>query len=199
MLRIRELRKSKKLTSKELASIVGVAESTMSLYENGKREPDFDTLRRIADALDTDLDFLLGGSSSPRSSRGKRIPVFGSVAAGIPIEAITDVEDYEEISEDMAKSGEFVALRIKGNSMEPILLPGDTVIVKVQNTIESGEIAVVLVGGDEATCKKVQKTPEGVILISMNPVYEPMFFTNEMIESLPVLIFGKVVEMRRTL
>ena len=76
---------------------------------------------------------------------------------------------------------------------------GDTVIVRVQSTVESGEIAVVLVGGDEATCKKVQKTPEGVLLLSINPSYEPMFFSNEMIESLPVLIFGKVVEMRRTL
>ena len=199
MLRIKELRKAKKLTSKELAARVGVAESTMSLYENAKREPDFDTLGRIADILDTDLDYLLGLSSEMRRSKSKRIPVFGSVAAGVPIDAITDIEDYEEISESMAKSGDFVALRIKGNSMAPMLLQGDTVIVKVQSTVESGEIAVVLVGGDEATCKKVQKTPEGVILVSINPAYEPMFFSNEMIESMPILIFGKVVEMRRTL
>ena len=199
MLRIKELRKAQKLTSKELAARVGVAESTMSLYENAKREPDFDTLGRIADILDTDLDYLLGLSSEMRRSKSKRIPVFGSVAAGVPIDAITDIEDYEEISESMAKSGDFVALRIKGNSMEPMLLQGDTVIVKVQSTVESGEIAVVLVGGDEATCKKVQKTPEGVILVSINPAYEPMFFSNEMIESMPILIFGKVVEMRRTL
>ena len=199
MLRIKELRRAKKLTSKELASRVGVAESTMSLYENGKREPDFETLGRIADILDTDLDYLLGMSSDMRAAKSKRIPVFGSVAAGIPIDAITDIEDYEEISREMAQDGEHVALRIKGSSMEPMLLQGDTVIVRVQSTVESGEIAVVLVGGDEATCKKVQKTPEGVLLLSINPSYEPMFFSNEMIESLPVLIFGKVVEMRRTL
>ena len=199
MLRIKELRKAKKLTSKELAARLGVAESTMSLYENGKREPDFNTLGRIADILDTDLDYLLGMSDTRRPSKSRRIPIFGSVAAGVPIDAITDIEDYEEISEDMAKDGEYAALRIKGNSMEPMLLQGDTVIVRVQNTIESGEIAVVLVGGDEATCKKVQKTPDGVMLISINPTYEPMFFTNEMIDSMPILIFGKVVEMRRTL
>ena len=146
MLRIKELRKAKGLTSKELAATVGVAESTMSLYENGKREPDFDTLRRISDALKTDIDYLLGNSSEPRKSGGRRIPVFGSVAAGIPIDAITDIEDYEEISEEMAKMGEFVALRIKGNSMEPMLLQGDIVIVRVQNTIENGEIAVIQIG-----------------------------------------------------
>lgn len=199
MLRIKEIRRSRKLTAKELAAAVGVAESTMSLYENGKREPDFDTLKRIARFLDTDIDFLLGNTCDARPSRGKRIPVFGSVAAGVPIDAITDIEDYEEISEELARGGEYVALRIKGSSMEPMLFPGDTVIVRVQDTVESGEIAVVLVGGDEATCKKVQKTPDGVILMSLNPSYEPMFYTNSMIESMPILIFGRVVEMRRTL
>ena len=196
MIRIKELRKQKKLTLRELAGLVGVAESTMSLYENGKREPDFQTLRRIADCLDTDIDFMLGGDSGKNPMR---IPVFGSVAAGIPIDAITDIEDYEEISPELASSGEYVALRIKGSSMEPMLCNGDTVIVRVQNTIESGEIAVVLVGGDEATCKKIQKTPEGVLLISLNPSYQPMFYTNEQISALPILIFGRVVELRRSL
>ena len=199
MLRLKELRKSKNLTLKELAAMVGVADSTMSLYENGKREPDFDTLRRIARCLDTNIDYLLGAPSQSGESLRRRIPILGSVAAGIPIEAITDIEDYEEIGEDMARSGEFVALRIKGNSMEPMLLPGDVVIIRVQSTAESGDIAVVLVGGDEATCKKIQKTPEGIFLLSMNPSYQPMFYTNEMIESLPLVVFGKVVEMRRAL
>ena len=196
MIRIKELRKQKKLTLRELAGLVGVAESTMSLYENGKREPDFQTLRRIADCLDTDIDFMLGGDGEKTPTR---IPVFGSVAAGIPIDAITDIENYEEISPELAATGEYVALRIKGNSMEPMLCSGDTVIVKVQNTIESGEIAVVLVGGDEATCKKIQKTPEGVLLISLNPSYQPMFYTNAQIDALPILIFGRVVELRRSL
>lgn len=196
MIRIKELRKQKKLTLRELARLVGVAESTMSLYENGKREPDFQTLRRIADCLETDIDFMLGGDGERSTIR---IPVFGSVAAGIPIDAITDIEDYEEISPELASSGEYVALRIKGSSMEPMLCNGDTVIVRVQNTIDSGEIAVVLVGGDEATCKKIQKTPEGVLLISLNPSYQPMFYTNEQISALPILIFGRVVELRRSL
>jgi repressor LexA len=167
MLRIRELRKSKKLTSKELASIVGVAESTMSLYENGKREPDFDTLRRIADALDTDLDFLLGCSSSPRSSRGKRIPVFGSVAAGIPIEAITDVEDYEDIPASWAEMGEYVALRIHGDSMEPRFSFGDLLLVQKTQTVEEGDFGVFLLDGAGYV-----KQYAGNHLHSLNPAYE---------------------------
>ena len=83
--------------------------------------------------------------------------------------------------------------------MQPMMLEGDTVIVRVQDTIETGEIAVVMVGGSEATCKKVRRTADGVVLIPLNNAYDPMFYTNTEIESLPVRIFGKVVEMRRVI
>lgn len=128
--------------------------------------------------------------------KGVPIPLLGSVAAGIPIEAITDIEDYEEISEEMAATGDFAALKIKGDSMEPRFTEGDVVIVKLQDTVETGDIAIVLVNGDEATCKKIKKTPEGVMLISTNPKYEPMFYSNREIEEKPVRIWGKVVELR---
>lgn len=139
----------------------------------------------------------------PKSTKnppiGVKIPILGSVAAGIPIEAITDIEDYEEIPKEMANSGDFVALRIKGNSMAPKIENGDIVIIRTQNTIEDGEIAIVIANGDEATCKKIKKTPEGIILVPNNPDYEPHFYSNKEIEQLPVRIFGKVVELRRTI
>ena len=80
--------------------------------------------------------------------------------------------------------------------MEPRMTNGDVVIVRKQNTIESGEVAIVLINGDEATCKKIKKTPEGVMLISLNNAYEPVFYTNKQINDLPVQIIGKVVELR---
>lgn len=197
MLRIKEARKCQKITAKELADHVRVAESTMSLYENGKREPDFNTLLKIANYLGVTVDYLLGNDENvDRSRRGVKIPVFGNVAAGIPIDAITDIEDYEEITEELAASGEYVALKIKGDSMEPKMSEGDVVIVRVQPTIESGEIAIVLINGDNATCKKVKKTEEGIMLISLNSAYEPMFYSNKQIKELPIRIFGKVVELR---
>ena len=128
--------------------------------------------------------------------QGVRIPVYGSVAAGIPLEAIQDIEDYEEITEDMARSGKYAALKIKGNSMLPRFTPGDVVIVRLQDDVDNGDIAIVIVNGDEATCKKIKKTPEGVMLISTNPDYEPMFYSNQEIAELPVRIWGKVVELR---
>ena len=196
MLRIKQIRKQKKITAKEIADYVNVAESTMSLYENGKREPDYTTLLKIAEFLDVSIDMLFGNDVAPLKKKGIKIPVFGSVAAGIPIEAITDIEDYEEIDEDMARSGEHIALKIKGDSMEPRMMNGDVVIVRLQPDAYDGETAIVMVNGDEATCKKIKKTPEGIMLISTNPAYEPMFYSNKQIEELPIRILGKVVELR---
>ena len=162
MLRIKKIRKDKGITAKELSEFVNVSESTMSLYENGKHEPSFNTLLKIAEYLEVSVDELFG---LPRigAKKGVKIPVLGSVAAGIPIEAITDIEDYEEITEEMANTGEYVALRIKGDSMSPKIENGDIVIIRVQNTIENGEIAIVIVDGDESTCKKIKKTFTAII------------------------------------
>lgn len=195
MMKIREFRRAVGMTAKELADAVGVAESTMSLYENGKREPEYRTLLRIAAQLGVSVDTLLGANTDG-TSRGVRIPVYGAVAAGLPIEAITDIEDYEEICESLAATGEFAALRIKGDSMEPRMSEGDVVIVRVQPDVESGDVAIVMIGGEEATCKRVVKTADGVLLLSTNPKYAPMSYSNRMIEELPVRVFGKVVELR---
>lgn len=196
MVRIKEYRRAHGMTAKQLAECVGVAESTMSLYENGKREPDFETLLRIAVALDASVDALLGVKNA---QTGVKIPVYGAVAAGVPIAAITDIEDYEEITEGMAATGEFAALRIRGDSMEPRMAEGDVVIVRVQDSVESGDIAIVLVDGEDATCKRVMRTEEGLVLVSTNPKYAPMFYSNRELAAGRVRIFGKVVELRAKL
>ena len=129
--------------------------------------------------------------------KGKIIPVLGDVAAGVPIEAIEDIIDYEEISKDMAHTGDFFGLRIKGDSMSPRISEGDVVIVRQQNDAESGDIVIVLVDGESATCKRLIKYKDGISLISFNPMYEPMNFTKEDIIEKPVTIIGKVVENRQ--
>ena len=104
--------------------------------------------------------------------------------------------DYEEITPEMAASGDFFALQINGDSMEPKISDKDVVIVRKQDDCESGDIAVVLVNGEDATVKRIKKRPEGIILAPTNPQYEPMFYSNADIEKLPVTIVGKVVELR---
>ena len=122
--------------------------------------------------------------------------MYGNVAAGIPLEAITDIDEWEEIPEDVAATGEYIALRINGDSMEPRMSRGDVVIVRLQPDVENGDMAIVLINGGEATCKKIQKTPDGILLISINTAYAPMFYSNKQIEELPVRFLGKVVELR---
>ena len=124
------------------------------------------------------------------------IPVLGKVVAGIPLDAIEDIIDYEEIPLSMAKSGEFFALQIKGDSMEPKFSEGDVVIVRKQDDVDSGSIAIILVNGNEATIKRVKKFDGGINLVPTNPAYDVLTYTNEQIENLPVRIIGKVVELR---
>lgn len=194
MNKIRELRIKKGFKSqKEFADMLKIKPNTYCQYETGKREPDLETLIQIANMLDVSMDEI----SNQKPKKGIRIPVYGRVAAGIPIDAIEDILDYEEISEDEAKKGEYFALQIKGHSMEPKIDDKDIVIVRRQPDVENGEIAIVLVNGDEATCKKIKKRPEGVMLIPINPNYETMFYSNEEIENLPVTIIGKVIECRK--
>jgi repressor LexA len=120
----------------------------------------------------------------------------GEIAAGMPIEAVENIIDYEEIDEQMASSGEHFALQIKGESMAPRFVTGDVVIVKKQPDIETGQIGIVLVNGENATVKKINKTDKGIMLIPSNPQYEAMFYSIEDILSLPVTIIGRVVELR---
>ena len=126
------------------------------------------------------------------------MPVLGRVAAGIPIDAIKEIIDWEDIR-TAAGDGKYFGLQIKGHSMEPKISDGDIVIVRRQPDVDSGDIAVVLVNGDDATVKRVKKSPQGVTLIPSNPAYEPMYYTNAEIESLPVQILGRVVELRAKL
>lgn len=131
-----------------------------------------------------------------QQSSGIKINVLGHVAAGIPINAIEEIIDTEEISEQLAKTGEFFGLQIHGDSMEPRICEGDVVIVKQQPDADSGDIVIALVNGDDATCKRLRKYRDGIELISLNPSYEPMFFSEKDITNKPVRIIGKVVELR---
>ena len=174
---------------------LGLSNATYSQWTESS-VPRETTLIKIAEYFGVSTEYLKGNETTVVSNKGIKIPVFSQVAAGIPISAIEDIIDYEEITEEMKKDNEFFGLVIKGDSMEPKISTGDVVIVRKQNTIENGEIAIVLINGEEGTCKKIKKTPEGVMLISSNPAYEPIFYTNKQIEELPVQIVGKVVELR---
>lgn len=199
MNRIKELRLEKGFRQIDLAEKIGVLQSTISHWENGKVEPDTESLMKMADIFGTTVDCVIGGklSTPPSTSKGSWVPVLGDVAAGIPIEAVENVLDYEEISAALAATGNFFGLRIKGSSMEPRIRENDVVIVRRQEDADTGDTAVVLVNGDSATVKRIKKDPDGSLwLLPNNPAYDPQHYSPAEIATLPVRIIGKVVELR---
>ena len=200
--RIRELRRAKGMTLKQLGDVLGMAESTISQYETGKRQPDNETIWKLGEFFGVTVGYLLGVENDRNEStqpNAVRIPVLGSIPAGIPIEAIEDIIDWEEIPTSMCSGGrEYFALLVKGDSMWPDYLPGDVIIVRKTPICESGDVCVVYVNGFEATLKQVKLNEDGSLTtIPRNQNYNPKTYPPEEIQSLPVSIAGVVVELRR--
>ena len=192
---IRTLRKEKGLSQEELAKLIPVNQTAISQWERGITYPSSNAIKKLCQIFEQPANVFLEIEEKQKPS-GIKIPVFSHVAAGVPISAIEDIVDYEEITEELAASGEYFGIIVKGDSMEPRMTTGDVVIVRSQQTAETGDIAIVMIENENATCKKIKMTPEGIMLISLNPSYEPMFYSNKEIEQLPIKIIGKVIELR---
>jgi len=179
---------------KEIGSTL--SSGTISRWKTGAI-PHRANLQAIADYFGVSVEYLLG-EAEPESDhpRAYRVPVLGRVAAGLPLYAVEEILDWEELPLEWKKKGEYFGLQIQGDSMEPRICEGDVVIVRKQEQVENGEIAIVLVNGDSGTCKKVLWHDKGVTLISLNANYAPQFYTCDEVKSLPVTILGKVVELR---
>lgn len=188
------------ITQAVLAYKIGCSPSYISNYLSGRYAPNKPRIKEMARALNVS-EAWLGGLSTDEPSKESyqpvQVPVVGYVAAGVPISAIQEVLDYEELSPETVRDGaEYFGLKIKGASMEPRIYDGDVVIVRKQEDVESGQIAIVCVNGDEATCKKIMKQESGILLQPLNPTYEAIFYTNEQITTLPITIIGRVIELR---
>ena len=198
MNRLKELRKGKGLTQVELAKQIGIGQSGYSDWERGITRIDSESLAKLSAIFSVSVGYILGEDENDRESF-RRVPVLGSVPAGIPIEAIEDIVDWEEIPQDMCTGDkEYFALEVKGDSMWPDYLPGDIVIVQRQPCCESGDVCVVYVNGYDATLKQVKVDENGYVsLIPQNPEYPPRTYSPDEVQSLPVTICGVVVELRR--
>lgn len=188
---------SRNLSQREIATRINVSPQTFNTWMQGKAIPRMGKIQLLADYFKIEKSDLIEKKTNVTLSQGIKIPVLGTVPAGIPVSAVEDILDYEEIPQSWANQGKFFALKIKGDSMEPRMISGDVAIVKQQSDADSGDVVIALVNGNEATCKKLEKTNNGIMLISTNTKYAPMFFSNEQISELPVVILGKVVELRQ--
>ena len=211
---VKEYREKHNISMDEFSRTCNLSKGYISMLENNINPrndkpiaPTLPTIKKIALAMKMDIDSLLKALNSnqeinldaeeKKSTQGIIINILGRVAAGIPINAVEEIIDTEEITEELARTGSFFGLKIKGDSMTPNICDGDIVIVRQQDDAESGDIVIATINGDEATCKRLRKYKQGIELISNNPSYEPFEFSNEEILNKPVKIIGIVVELRR--
>jgi repressor LexA len=192
------LRKRENLSQAEFAHRTGLTRSAVSMYETGKREPDFETLELIADFFNVDMDFLTGRSDvRSRSSlpanivplpKMKKVPLLGTIACGTPILAAENFDGEVDIPENIHAD---FALRCKGDSMiNARIFDGDIVYIKQCDIVEDGKIAAVLIE-DEATLKRVRLYDDHVVLEPENPLYRPMVFWGE--EANKVHVLGRAI------
>lgn len=207
-------------TDYKVCKACGFGTAVTTNWKKGTYKPKWDKICKIAEVLGADPVWIDRGVASTLLPAGMTVtdaqdyeefreelkdaeppqyisvPILGRVAAGEPIFDEGNVQGYTMLEWHKSEGGMYFALEVTGDSMEPLIHKGATVIVKSRSVAENGEICIVQVNGDEATCKRVYKQDDGVTLVSINPDYEPMFFTAKQVEQMPVRIIGKVVEAR---
>lgn len=210
--RLKQSREKQNISLEEAGNRVGVNKSTILRWENGQTEKfKLTTLEILATFYDVNTEWLMGLDVPMERNFDKNITglnktnnnsavvfVYGTIPAGVPMECIEDIIDTEEISSDMLKGDkQFFGLKVKGDSMFPDYLDGDTLILEKTSDFENGQDCVVMINGNDGTFKRVFKNEQGVILQPLNNNYQPMIYSNEQIETLPIRIIGRVVELRR--
>lgn len=173
--------------------------TTFTGWYNGNIYPGIDKIEKIANYFRIEKSDLIEDSEKRKKTSNSAIVfVYGSIPAGVPMECIEDIIDTEEVPANMLRGGkQYFGLKVKGNSMEPEYLDGDTLILEKVDNCESGDDCVIMVNGNDGTFKRVFKNENGIILQPLNSEYAPLVFTNEQIENLPVKVIGIVEEIRR--
>lgn len=201
-MRLKELRTQRHMLQKDVAQRLGIDRTTYAKYESGASEPNHETLLKLSELFDVSADYLLGREINQNvspASHALRVPVLGVIQAGVPMDAIEDILDWEEVPASWGSGGrEYFGLRVKGDSMYPKYLEGDTVILRKDHACDSGDDCAVLVNGDAATLKQVILREDGAVeLRPVNPTYPPRTYSPAEIEAMPVQVIGVVVELRR--
>lgn len=189
----------------DLVEKTNLDKSLISNYLSGKYKAKQDKLYLLAEALHVSEAWLMG-YDVPMDKNIKidelgnpvvSLPLVGTVQAGYDYLAQQNWIGTVDVSENIARAEEYFALKVKGDSMSPVFLEDDIVIIKKQNDCENNEYAIVLVNGDEGTLKKIKKTDAGIVLQPLNPAYEPIMYTYDEITSIPIVIIGIVKHLQR--
>lgn len=189
-----------KKTRAEACKDLEIPYSTFTDWCNANIYPRIDKIELLANYFDIKKSDLVENKEKTDKLGNPvvEIPILGTVKAGYDYLAQENWIGTIDIDKKLADGGEFFALKVKGDSMAPIFIEGDTVILRKQNDCENNQVAVVIINGDEGTLKKLKKTDDGIILQAYNPIYSPVFYTNKEIKEMPVVIAGVFQELRRT-
>ncbi len=200
--RIKMLRKKHNMTQEELGAKIGVQKAAIQKYEKGTvKNIKRDSLIKLAKCLDTTPEFLLGWDETPSNiipieEEFVMIPVVGRVAAGLSCFAETNIVDYEPVTKSTIIDGEqYAFLRVIGDSMYPVFMEGDLVLVRCQSAVDSGRYAVVTIDEEDGVIKKIVYGKDFIELQSINPMYPPRRFEKE--EMMRIRVFGVVKEIKR--
>ncbi len=200
--RIRQLRKEHKMTQEDLGKIIGVQKAAIQKYEKGtvkniKRA----SLIKLAEVLDTTPEYIIGWDAprniEPFDASGlKMIPIIGRVAAGTSCFAESNIIGYEPVQgSEISKSEQYAFLRVTGDSMYPMFMDGDLVLVRIQSSVDSGAYAVVTIDNEDGVVKQIVYGSNFIELRSVNPMYPPRRFENEDVTR--IRVFGVVKEVKR--
>lgn len=221
---IKQYREEHQMSLQDFANLIGTSRSYIHMLEknvnpstNKPINPSIETLKLLANAMNMDLDFLLKQLDSEQQiylneEEYKKqfektdilgnpvapVPLLGAVKAGYNYLAQENWIGTVDVETSLVGDGkDYFALKVKGDSMAPVFIEDDIVIIKKQNDCENNEFAVVIINGDEGTLKKIKKTDNGIILQPLNPAYGPVMYTKEEIETIPIIIVGVVKQLKR--
>lgn len=197
--RIKSRRVELRYTQEELAEKLGLQKSAIAKYENGRVENiKRSIILKMSQVLECSPAYLLAFddnlSPSPVPISGYRIPVLATVAAGQPI--YSEDSALEWIDYDKDPKDNVFGLRVRGDSMMPRIRDGDIIIVDRSLAWGDNDIVVVTVNGNDGCCKRIRRYADGIMLLSLNPSYEPIYYSKEQVEQLPIRVLGKVIESR---
>lgn len=204
-LRLKDIRKSKNISQVEMAKAINVTQGTIANWETGKRTPDLEMLKRIANYFNVSLDELTGNEHETSNIRDVipkdniyMIPIYATVSAGFGAYAEDNVVDYiPMIIDNPYDVKDTIGIQVKGDSMYPKIEDGDTIVVRRQESVDSGSVAVLLLDGEEGLVKKVEYGKDWIELHSFNPEYKTRRF--EGTDVLRLRVVGKVLKVVKSI
>lgn len=221
---IKQYRGEHQMSLQDFANLIGTSRSYIHMLEkninpstNKPINPSIETLKLLANAMNMDLDFLLKQLDSEQqiylnkekykeqfektdilSNLVTPIPILRTVRAGYNYLAQENWIGTLDVETSLVGNGkDYFALKVKDDSMAPIFIENDIVIIKKQNDCENNEFAVVIINRNEGTLKKIRKTDNGIILQPLNPAYSPIIYTKEEMITIPIIIIGVVKQLKR--